>query len=176
METPLGNVIKSVSVEHQHQDAINLCFVYFAALAETKRRGHRSDLFDVLNHFECLAPDLPQDCDDGTATRLRTSISEFIDKCPSHPNIPAAFRILHNLSTGDELKNYFISKLRFFYGQGNAQAVFQLCSELEDMGMRVFRDERGGFIQSRSSCEAETNMGVARRFIERLNAEQSGSA
>jgi len=175
MASTLDNIITSVSEENQRLDTINLCFVYFLALAETRRRGYRSDLFDALDHFKCFGADLPQDCDDATALRLRSLITEFIETCPVHPSVLAAFRILHNLSVGDELKSYFISKLKFFHAQGNAQAVFQLCTELEDLGVHVFRDEQGAFIPSRSSCEAEKNMGVARRFLERLSAEPNVS-
>jgi hypothetical protein len=40
------------------------------------------------------------------------------------------------------------------------------------MGMKIFRDENGKFMQSRSSCEAEINMGVARRFLESLKQQE----
>jgi len=66
------------------------------------------------------------------------------------------------------LKGYLIAKLKFFYAQGNAQNVFQICIVLTDMGMDIFRDEKGVFMTSRSSCESEINLGVARRFLERL--------
>jgi hypothetical protein len=66
------------------------------------------------------------------------------------------------------LKGYFITKLRYFYAQGDAYTVYQLCTVLEDLGIEVFRDEKGAFIQSRSYCKAEVNLGVARRFLERL--------
>jgi hypothetical protein len=171
MATPFDNIISSVAAEHQHMDAMNMCFVYFGALAETRRRGHRSDLFEALDGFKCLGADLPQDCDDATALRLRELITAFIEKCPGHPNTGYAFHTLLDLSVGDELRTYFISKLKYYYAQGDAQTVFQLCSILGDLGMDVFRDEKGAFIASRSSCEAETNMGVARRFLARLNAE-----
>ena len=148
---------------------INECFVYFAALAETRQRGVLSNLFDFI------APELPRDCDDKTAVRLHKVITEFIEKCPSHPNVGSAFRILLNLSVSGDLKSYLISKLEFFYAQGNAHAVYQLCTVIEDAGMDVFRDERGAFIPSRSSNEAEKNLGVARRFLERQNAEPDGA-
>jgi hypothetical protein len=42
--------------------------------------------------------------------------------------------------------------------------------------MDVFRDETGGFIPSRSYNEAEKNLAVARRFLERQNGEPDGAA
>ena len=168
MSTSFEKMIELLSAEEGHAAAINDCIVYFAALAETKRRGYPSDL------FQACAAELPQDCDDTKATRIREALLDFVEKCPEHPLLPGAFRILRNFSVGDELKSFFVAQLRFHHGQGHAAAVFQLCIELEDLGLRVFRDEKGAFLQSRSSCEAETNMGVARRFLERQNAEQGG--
>jgi hypothetical protein len=169
MSTPLEDAIAAVSAEYEHMDAVNLCFLYFAALAETRRRGAVSDL------FECFSTDIPKECDDATAVRLHNVITDFIEKCPCHPNVGSAFRTLLTLGVSDDLKGYFISKLKFYHGQGDAQTVFQLCTVLADMGVDVFRDETGAFIPSRSSCEAEQNLGVARRFLERCIAEPSAA-
>jgi hypothetical protein len=176
MPTSLDNLIQFVSAERQHVADVNMCFVYFAALAETRRRGHRSNLFEALDHFKCLEPGLPRDCDDEMALNLREVITQFIENCPGHPNIGGAFHILRDLSTGNELQSYFISKLKFHHAQGDAWAVHSLCTVLTDLGMDVFRDENGAFMQSRSSCEAETNMGVARRFLERQDTGQGAAA
>jgi len=165
--TPLDDIISLVSAEEDHSTTINTCFIYFAALAETRHRGA------VSNLFGCLPADLPKDCDDETARRLHNIITDFVEKCPSHPNVGAAFRTLLLLNVGEDLKGYLISKLRFFYAQGNAHNVYQLSTVLEDMGMDVFRDEKGARMPSRSSCEAEVNLGVARRFLDRLKAQQA---
>jgi hypothetical protein len=170
MATSLDNVLNLVSVEHEHMEALNATFVYLAALAETKRRGH-STLWECLDHWGCLAPDLPQSCDDELARQLHVAITSFIEKCPGHPNVGSAFRIVRDLSPGPDSKAYFLAKLKYYYAQGDAQNVFQLCCVLTDLGMHIFRDEKGIFMMSRSSCEAETNMGVARRFLERLSVE-----
>jgi hypothetical protein len=150
--------------------AVNDCFLYFAALAETRHRGAVSDV------FQCLAPELSTDCDDETALRIRNVITEFIERCPSHPNVCSAFRILLHLDASDGLKSYLLAKLKFFYAQGDAQTVYQLCTVIEDLGMDVFRDETRAFIPSRSYNEAEKNLGVARRFLERQNGEPDGAA
>jgi hypothetical protein len=163
MPTQFDDIIGAVSSEDQHMTAINTCFIYFAELAETRRRGA------VSNLFECLPADLPKDCDDARAARLHKVITEFIEKCPSHPNVISAFRTLLLLSVMD-LTGYFVDKLRFYHSQGNAYAVFQLCTVLEDLGLDVFRDEKGERMASRSSCEAEMNLGVARRFLKRHDA------
>jgi hypothetical protein len=168
MSTPLEKMMQLVSAERQHMAAFNVCFTYFAALAEIRRRGY-SDL------FQFLPADLPQDCDDNTAARLDSFITDFIEKCPNHAYVGSAFHTLLILSARDDLKNYFISKLKFYYAQGDAFTVYQLCQVIEDCGVVVFRDEKGAFIGSRSSCEAERNMGVARRFLERLDGEQGCS-
>ncbi len=165
MSTPLEQAIALVSAEDRHMSALNDCFIYFAALAETRHRRAVSDL------FECLPAGYPTRCDDSTALQIHEAIIQFIEKNPHHPNVGSAFRNLLHLNASKNLRSYFLDKLRFLYAQGHAHAVFQLCIVLEDMGMDVFRDEAGHFIQSRSSCEAETNMGVARRFLERQNAE-----
>jgi len=146
---------------------INDCFVYFAALAETRQRGALSNL------FECLPSDLPKDCDEDTAVRLDNVITDFIEKCSNHPNVGSAFRILLNLSVDDDLKSYLISKLKFYFAQGDAHTVFQLCTVIEDLGLDVFRDENGAFMPSRSTNEAEKDLGVAGRFLERQNAKPS---
>jgi hypothetical protein len=121
METPLENSIKLHLEEQKHMAALNECFVYFAALAETRHRGYPSDL------FECLGTNLPRDCDSETAARIHSVITQFIEECPNHPNAGSAFRILLNLGLGNDLKQYFVSKLKFYYAQGNAWAVYQLC-------------------------------------------------
>lgn len=164
MTTPLDNIVNAISAEEQHMAEINDCIIYFAALAETRRRGVPSDLFD------CLPSDLPKHCDDATAIRLHHVITEFVEKCPNHPNVGSAFRILLNLSVSGDLKSYLISKLKLYCAQGDAHTVFQLCTVIEDLGMDVFRDEKGAFIPSRSYNEAEKNLGVARRFLERQKA------
>jgi hypothetical protein len=170
METPLDNSIKLLLDEQKHLAALNECFIYFAALAETRHRGYPSDL------FECLGTDLPRVCDSETAARIHSAITQFIEECPNHPNVGSAFRILFNLGVENDLKEYFVSKLKFYYGQGDAQTVYQLCVVMEDLGLDVFRDERGAFIQSRGSPEGEKNLGVARRFLERHEAEQRGTS
>lgn len=162
MPTPLEDIIRLVSDEEQHLGCINECFIYFAALAETRHRGFTSDLFEVL------PPGLPTDCDDEKAQLLHKVITDFIEKCPSHPNVGASFRTLIYLNAGKNSKDYCIAKLRLYYAQGDAHTVFQICAVLSDLGMEVFRDENGVFMQSRSSSAAEINMGVARRFLERL--------
>jgi hypothetical protein len=160
--TPLEDIIKLVSSEEQHSAAINECFIYFAALAETRYRRAVSDLFEVL------PPGLPTDCNNEIALRLHQVITDFVEKCPSHPNVASSFRILFHLKAEDDLKDYLLSKLKFYYAQGDAQNVYQICIVLEDLGLEIFRDEKGAFMQSRSFCDAETNLGVARRFLERL--------
>jgi hypothetical protein len=167
MRTPLDGIVDLVAAEESHSRAINNCFIYFAALAETKHRGCVSDL------FECLPPHLPTECNDVTALRVHRTIIEFIEKCSSHPNVGSCFRTLLHLNASDNLQDYLIDKLKFYYAQGNAHNVFQICIVLTDMGMDIFRDENGKFMLSRSSCAAEINMGVARRFLERLNQQQS---
>lgn len=147
--------------------AINECFIYFAALAETRHWRFVSDLFEIL------PPDFPTDCDDAIALRIHHTIIEFIEKCPSHPNVGSCFRTLLYLKATDDLQDYLITKLKFFHAQGNAWNVFQICVVLTDMGMDIFRDENGKMMQSRSSPAAETNMAVARRFLERLNRKRS---
>lgn len=170
MCSPLQNAVGLVSAEEQHMAAVNDCFLYFAALAETRHRGAVSDL------FQCLAPELPTDCDDETALRLHNVITEFIERCPGHPSVGSAFRILLHLRVSDDLKNYLLAKLKFFCAQGDAHTVYQLCTVIEDLGMDVFRDETGAFIPSRSYNEAEKNLGVARRFLERQSGEPDGAA
>jgi hypothetical protein len=162
MATPLDDIIILVSDEERHSAAINECFIYFAALAETRYRGAISNLFEVL------PPGLQTDCNNETALRIHRVITDFIEKCPSHPNVASCFRTLLHLKACHNLKGYLITKLKFFYAQGNAQNVFQICTVLTDMGMDIFRDDKGVFMMSRSSCEAEINLGVARRFLDRL--------
>ncbi len=164
MSTPLEDAINLVSAEEKRLSAVNDCFVYFAALAETRRRGVVSQL------FQCLRSDLPTHCDGDAALRIHNVITEFIEKCPAHPNVGSAFRILLHLDASDDLKSYLLAKLKFFYAQGDAHTVYQLCTVIEDLGMAVFRDESGAFIPSRGSNEAEKNLGVARRFLERQNS------
>jgi hypothetical protein len=170
MATSVDNILNLVSGEHEHMEEISAGFVYLAALAETKRRGH-SALWECLDQWGCLASDFPRSCDDGLARRLHAAITSFIEECPSHPNVGLAFHVVRDLSPGPDSRAYFLSKLKHYYAQGDAHNVFQLCCVLTDLGMDIFRDERGEFMMSRSSCEAETNMGVARRFLERLRAE-----
>ena len=165
MSTPLEDAINLVSAEEKRMSAVNDCFVYFAALAETRHRGA------VSNLFQYLPSDLPTDCDDNAALRIHNVITEFIEKCPAHPNVGSAFRILLHLHAIDDLKSYLLAKLMFFYAQGHAHAVYQLCTVIEDLGMDVFRDESGAFIPSRSYNEGEKNLGVARRFLERQNCD-----
>jgi len=162
MSDPLNDIIRLVSEEEQHMASVNECFIYFAALAETRHWGFTSNLFEVL------PSGLPRDCDDKTARLLHQVITDFIEKCPSHPNVGGCFRILIYLNAGTDLKEYCISKLKSYYAQGNAPVVFQICVVLSDLGMEIFRDENGNFMQSRSYSAAEINMGVARRFLERL--------
>ena len=163
MSTSLEDAINLASAEEKRMSAVNDCFVYFAALAETRRRGVVSDL------FQCLRSDLPRHCDDDAALRIHNVITEFVEKCPTHPNAASAFRILLHLRASDDLKSYLLAKLKFFYAKGDAHTVYQLCTVIEDLGMDVFRDESGAFIPSRGSNEAEKNLGVARRFLERQN-------
>jgi hypothetical protein len=167
MSTPIDDTISIVSAEEQRMAAVNNCFVYFAALAETRHRGA------VSNLFQCLPSDLPTDCDDDVALRIHNVITEFVEKCPAHPNVGSAFRILLHLHASDDLKGYLLAKLRFFYAQGDAHTVYQLCTVIEDLGMDVFRDESGAFIPSRGSNEAEKNLGVARRFLERQDVSRT---
>ena len=162
MANPLDDTINLVASEEEHSRAINRCFTYFAALAETRHRGAVSDL------FMALPSSYPTDCDNETALQLHNVIIDFIEKCPQHPTVGCCFRTLLQLKASDNLKDYLIQKLKFFHTQGNAFNVFQICVVLTDMGMEIFRDENEEFMQSRSSCEAEINMGVARRFLERL--------
>jgi hypothetical protein len=147
MSTPLDDSIAIVSAEQQHMRAVNDCFIYFAALAETRHRGAISEL------FQCLASDLPTDCDDETALRIHNVITDFIERCPSHPNVGSAFRILLDLHVGSDLKSYLLAKLKFFHAQGDAHTVYQLCTVIEDLSLDVFRDQAGAFIPSRSSNE-----------------------
>jgi hypothetical protein len=167
MTNPLDDTINLVASEEEHLRAINSCFIYFAALAETKHRGAVSDLFEC-----CVPPNYPTNCDGETVLRIHNVIVDFIEKCPSHPVVGSCFLTLLQLKASDNLKDYFIEKLKFFYAQGNAYNVFQICIVLTDMGMEIFRDENGKFMQSRSSCEAEVNMSVARRFLERLKRQE----
>jgi hypothetical protein len=162
MTTPLDDIIRLVSNEEKHSAAINEGFVYFAALAETRYRGGVSDLFEVL------PPGLPTNCNNETALCLYRVITDFVEKCPFHPNVASSFRILFHLKAKGDLRDYLLSKLKFYYAQGDAQNVYQICIVLEDLGLEIFRDEKGAFLQSRSFCDAETNLGVARRFLERL--------
>ena len=170
MPTPLDDSVALVSAEEHHLAAVNDCFIYFAALAETRHRSGVSGL------FECLPPNLPKDCDEDTAQRLHKIITDFIERCPNHPNVGSAFRILFNLRVSDDLTTYLLGKLKFYYGQGDAHSVYQLCTVIEDLGLDVFRDETGGFIPSRSYNEAERNLGVARRFLQRQNGEPGSAA
>ena len=100
MSTPLEDAINLVSAEEKRMSAVNDCFVYFAALAETRHRGA------VSNLFQYLPSDLPTDCDDNAALRIHNVITEFIEKCPAHPNAASAFRILLHLRASDDLKSY----------------------------------------------------------------------
>jgi hypothetical protein len=161
MPTPLDDIIKLVSDEEQHFACINECFIYFAALAETRHWGFTSELFKVL------PPGLPTDCDDEKARLIHKAITDFIEKCPSHPNVGSCFRTLLLLNASEHLEDYCIAKLRLYYGQGDAHVVFQICTVLTDLGVDIFRDENGVLMQSRSSSAAEVNMGVARRFLSR---------
>ena len=170
MSTPLDEIIVLVSAEESHMRVVNDCFIYFAALAETRCRGTVSDL------FQFLATDLPKDCDNDTALSIHAVITEFIERCPDHPNVGSAFRILLNLRARVDLDSYLLGKLKYYCAQGNAHTVFQLCTVIEDLGFDVFRDEAGAFIPSRYLHEAEKNLGVARRFLERQNGEPSGAA
>jgi hypothetical protein len=162
MSTALDDIIRLVSNEKQHLAVINDCFIYFAALAETRYRGTVSEL------FEFLPPGLQTDCNDETALHIHNVIVDFIEHCPSHPNVGASFRTLLHLKNGGELKGYLIEKLKFYYAQRNAGNVFQICIVLEDLGEDIFRDENGVFIMSRSSCDYEINLGVAGRYLGRL--------
>src|SRR5580704_11204411 len=121
MPNPLDDTIDLVAAEEVHSRAINRCFIYFAALAETRHRGAVSDLFG------CLPPNYPTDCDDETALRVHNVIIDFIEKCPSHPNVGGCFRILLHLKAIDDLQGYLIEKLKLFHAQGNAVNVFQIC-------------------------------------------------
>src|SRR5580704_17523089 len=85
MPTPLEQSIALVSAEDHHMSAVNDCFVYFAALAETRHRGAVSVL------FQCLPPGLPTRCDDTTALRIHEAITQFIERSPHHPNVGSAF-------------------------------------------------------------------------------------
>src|SRR5215469_6573382 len=163
MSNALEETINLLTAEEEHSRAITICFIYFAALAETRYRGARSDL------YECLPPNFLRDCDDDTALKIHNVIIDFIERCPSHPNVGGTFRTLLYLKASDNLEGYLIEKLKLYYGQGNAFNVFQICTVLTDMGLDIFRDESGKFMQSRGSNEAEVNMGVARRFLGRLN-------
>lgn len=161
MSTPLDDSIAFVSAEETHMRAVNECFLYFAALAETRQRGVESDLFIGL------PPDLPKGCGDDTALRLHAVITDFIDNCPNHPNVCSAFRILLNLGASGDLERYLLGKLKLYCARGDAQTVYQLCIVIEDLGIEVFRDETGAFISSRGWDEAEVNLGVARRLLQR---------
>ena len=162
MPTSLDDIIRLVSDEEEHSACINDCFIYFAALAETRHWGFTSDLFKVL------PPGLPTDCNEEKARLLHKVITDFIEKCPSHPNVGSCFRTLIYLNASKDLKDYCIAKLKLYYAQGNAYVVFAICLVLTDLGMEVFRDENGAFMPSRSYSATEINMGVARRFLERL--------
>jgi len=37
-----------IAREQEHSALVNLCFVYFVALTESWKRGHQSNLFDVV--------------------------------------------------------------------------------------------------------------------------------
>src|ERR1700743_775500 len=145
MPSPLDDIITLVSNEQQHSARINECFLYFAALAESRRRGFVSDLFEVLPQG------LPTDCDNEKARLIHKVITDFIEKCPSHPNVGSCFPTLLHLHAREILKDYCITKLKLYYVQGNAQNVFQICTVLTDLGVEIFRDENGALMQSRSS-------------------------
>jgi len=98
MPTPLDDAISLASAEEQHMAALNDCFLYFAALAETKRRGAVSDI------FQCLPSALPTKCDDETALRIHNVLTEFIERCPGHPIVGSTFRILLDLRAIDDLQ------------------------------------------------------------------------
>jgi hypothetical protein len=165
----VDDMIAAISAEDEHLRAINQCFVYFAALAETRWRRQKSDLFEVL------PPGLATQCDDETASRLHDHIVDFVERCPSHPNVCSAFLVLLKLNARPNLDAYLISKLRHYCMQGDAHVVFQLCTVLEDLGMDVFRAEDGSFVLSRSYNEAEINLGVARRFLHRIDTPLAAS-
>ena len=95
---------------------------------------------------------------------------------PSRSKCGLSFSHLAPFTRQRRLEELLLAKLKFFYAKGDAHTVYQLCTVIEDLGMDVFRDESGAFIPSRGSNEAEKNLGVARRFLERQNGEPDGAA
>ena len=140
---------------------VETCFLYFAALAETRARGWESDLFIAL------PPDLPRACDDQMAQRLHQVITEFIDSCPNHPSVRSAFRILLNLGASENVERYLLDKLQLYYQWGNALIVGQLCLILQDLGVTTLLDQNGQRARSWGADEVEQNLGYARRLLER---------
>src|SRR5262249_1498419 len=111
--SPLDETINLLAAEESHSRAINRCFIYFAALAETR---HYGGIFDL---FEALPPHLPTECDEATALRIHHAIIDFIEKCPSHSNVGSCFRTLLHLNVSNNLREYLIDKLKLYYGQGD---------------------------------------------------------
>ncbi|HKB58528.1 MAG TPA: hypothetical protein VKC56_00640 [Gallionellaceae bacterium] len=161
MSETLDSIIAFVSAEKEHVRDMETCFLYFAALAETRIQGRESDLFIALPR------DLPRGCDDHTAQRLYQVITEFIDSCPNHPSVRPAFRILLNLGASEELERYLLDKLHLYSHWGDALIVGQLCLVLQDLGVATLLDENGERVTSWSANEVEQNLGYARRLLER---------
>jgi hypothetical protein len=79
--------------------------------------------------------------------------------------LPAALKSL--ALTGDpNLKELFVSTLRLNFEWRISSNVFHLLLALESLGEKVFYTEDGKFIGSRSSCDAEANFPVAKRYLE----------
>lgn len=165
-DSVLNDCLSLISGEHERLAAVSDCLLYFRALAETRRQETVSIL------FEGLPPDLPKDCDEETARRIHEVLIDFIEKCRHHPSIAMAFHTLVDLNVDPDLPKYLISKLRLYHAQGDAHTVYNLCILLENLRMEVFLDEKGERINSMCLFEGEKNLGVARRFLARLNPQK----
>ncbi len=141
---------------------MNQCIIFLRAISESHHRGYRSELFDSVSSFSEIEPS------DEVLSKVEKSIDRLIGRCGCSPFIVSAFRIKAELNKYQN-KDYFVDKLVYFLGQGNAQAVFEICLILSDMDEDVWLDKHGSSIQSHSFNETEINMGVARRYLERNN-------
>jgi len=155
----MNKILTKIGAEKANMDDINDCFIYLRAISESAQRGQQSELFGVVPQFPVVTPSqdmlyLIGDC-----------MRRFVEECSTHPNVSVALVILSEIY-GVKLKGYFQENLNLYYHQGDVRVCYELCCIREDLGERIWIDACGNFILSRSCNDAETNLQVAKRYIE----------
>lgn len=165
MKKSLKDAIHYLSLEDDRKVRLFEIMALFSAIAKTAHTGRRSDHYDFQEDYEEIKPNKE------ILKLVNNELTKFIKNFPNSLFTSMALQT-KAYASGYKNKKYFLKELERFYQMGNAGEVYTILLILEDMGEKVWLDEKNKIITSRSCNEAEKNMGVARRYIKRTKMKK----